>query len=384
MSDYAIKKGYKARLKNEYYDDFTGDTVWQPDVYTAAIELARKSGSKTIIDIGSGNGLKLIPYKKEFNFIFVDFGPNLKVIEKNVGKKGNQFIDQDFEKGFPVFKKDLLKESVVICSDVIEHMRNPDILTESLVKLSMDAPFIVVSTPDRLRTRGVEHFGPPQNQTHVREWSMEELDSYFRSKGMKNHLSGITRTNDYEQFRRTIIIVGGTFISNLKKPLKEKVFLSADYGPNNEIARDHYWANQIIIEPNNTNAVIGLKKDEWLVGPNISITAGAVISDAIKNGYTTISAQVIEVNPNDSYSWPKAGLIRHGHGLIGILRPPKKLTIKRSSIEKKYPLSLTIFKNSQRKFGYKVSLNDPRIIDTGHLIDDYLLESLVGWHITKR
>lgn len=384
VDNYGIKAGYSSRLDNAYYDDFTGDTVWQPDVYTALISLARRAGISTIIDIGSGNGEKLIDYKDEFKFIFVDFGPNLDVIKKNIGEEGNQYIDQDFEKGFPKFSKKVLSSSMVICSDVIEHMRNPQILAAALADFSKDAPFVLVSTPDRPRTRGIQHFGPPDNHTHVREWAAEELDTYLRSKGMGGHLTAITRSNDYEQAHRTIFILAGKFVDNLTKRPKVKPGLGVRFSSKEQAAKDYLWSEDMVVASD--QADILLEADEWLAFSPREITTGAVIADAKKRGYAKVKAQVIYVNPSSRYNWPEAGIVRQGHGLIGFLGEVRTLQLSSDGSTthvEEYPFHLTIFKKMPATKNNLLSraLHADKLIDTGHLMDDYLVESIIGWDI---
>lgn len=386
LPNYGIKQGYVSRLNNAYYDDFTGTTIWQPDVYTALIKLARRRGIKTIIDIGSGNGEKLVPYKDEFKFIFVDFGTNLDVIKKNIGVEGNEFIDQDFEKGFPVFSKKVLQDAMVICSDVIEHMRNPEILAGALASFSHTAPFVLISTPDRPRTRGVSHFGPPDNQTHVREWAVEELDSYFRAHGMAGHLAGITRSNDYEQAHRTIMIIAGTFFSNLCNKPKVRAEVGVIYSTDLEYAKDYLWSEDAVIAEAGKTPDVQLGKNEWLAFPSPLISLGSIITDAKEKGYSHIAAQVIYVNPHPRYNWPKAGIIRQGHGLIGYLGEVRQLDISGGgSVNKEYPLRLTVFKRAAHlKMGSLASyLHSDKLVDTGHLMDDYIIESIVGWEMRE-
>jgi len=385
MRNYAIKEGYVACQKNKYYEDKAGTTIWQPDVYTAAVELARKIGADTIIDIGSGNGVKLIPYKKEFRFIFVDFGPNLKIIEDNIGKNGNKYIHQDLEKGFPEFSKEILSKSVAVCSDVIEHLIKPEILTKKLVDLSKVAPFVVISTPDRQRTRGLGHYGPPQNQTHVREWSMEELDTFFRAYSMKDHLTGITRSNNYEQGRQTTVIVAGTYLSDILKSSYQKVNVRVEYSSKMVFAQKYYNDQLVNIGEKLAQPDIFLNKNEWLAAPNSFIKIGSLINDARAKGYGFIEAQVIYVDPAASYSWPETGIIRQGRSLIGLLGEVRKFTIGKTRNKSKiYPIQLMIFsrkKVGNHKLGNSFPLGKSRLIDTGHLADDYLLEGLVGWSI---
>ena len=67
---------------------------------------------------------------------------------------------------------------VGICSDVIEHIREPNGLLSFLKKLK--CKLFVISTPKR------EHMvrnGPPNNIHHVREWTFHEFQIYLESQG---------------------------------------------------------------------------------------------------------------------------------------------------------------------------------------------------------
>lgn len=218
MGKYFIKDGYKENLDNLYYDDNPSDNItWQPDVYRYAIAYAKKHKIKNIIDIGSGNGDKLYDYRDEFNITFIDFGANLDIIkEKFSSSKGDHaYIDQDFEQSFPDLPMKTIKNSIIICSDVIEHIRDMKNLCTALVNYSKVTRMLVVSTPDRDRLYGYDHDGIPNNLCHVREWKLQELDAYFRSAGM-DFLIGLTRSNDRQSRRSTLYVLSGKDFLNKK------------------------------------------------------------------------------------------------------------------------------------------------------------------------
>ena len=77
------------------------------------------------------------------------------------------------------------KFDAIICSDVIEHLVDPDKLFPYIEKFSNTKTFIILSTPDRSVYRGKDHFGPPHNESHVREWNRKEFEKYICSKGLK-------------------------------------------------------------------------------------------------------------------------------------------------------------------------------------------------------
>ncbi len=71
--------------------------------------------------------------------------------------------------------KDVEKElSKIVCSDVIEHVANPDELLASLKSIK-GTKYYIISTPDR----GLipqKQYGPPLNKTHMREWNFKEFN----------------------------------------------------------------------------------------------------------------------------------------------------------------------------------------------------------------
>jgi hypothetical protein len=79
---------------------------------------------------------------------------------------------------------------LLICADVIEHVKNPDALLDFIKRAKPKT--VVISTPDRDVL--VELFykwyletdpawtgfnGPPFNQCHLREWSFVEFENYI-------------------------------------------------------------------------------------------------------------------------------------------------------------------------------------------------------------
>lgn len=218
MGKYYVKDGYKENLKNLYYDDAPADgVIWQPDVYRYAVEYAKRHNIKNIVDIGSGNGDKMFDHKDEFDITFIDFGANLDIIKKRFKASGrtHSYIDQDFEKSFPDLPAKVIKDAVVICSDVVEHIRDMTNLGNALVAYSKVARLLLISTPERYRLYGFDQNGIPANPCHVREWRMHELAAYFTNAGMKFHI-GLTRTNDKTNQRATQCIISGKDFSHKK------------------------------------------------------------------------------------------------------------------------------------------------------------------------
>ncbi|WP_374328365.1 methyltransferase domain-containing protein [Azonexus sp.] len=168
VSSFYIKPGYRCRGEYNHYDDMEEEDKWQLEVYLHAYSLMKKHELKSVVDYGCGSGFKLIKYLGEFETTGYE-------LLDNVNKLRDKYPDRNWcpssfsENVF--FSTDL-----VICSDVVEHLVDPNQLMFFLER--QDFKYLVLSTPDRNLVRGFEDMGPPANLAHVREWSYIEFRRY--------------------------------------------------------------------------------------------------------------------------------------------------------------------------------------------------------------
>jgi 2-polyprenyl-3-methyl-5-hydroxy-6-metoxy-1,4-benzoquinol methylase len=169
--EYCIKRRYRHRLNNTFYDINTEGKSenWQREVYQTAAAHARLHGAKVIIDIGCGSGAKLVHFFENFHTVGFDLEPNVSHLRLRFPTREWRSVN--------------LEESVadtagvVICADVIEHIPDPDRLMSFLARISFDRLYI--STPERKLLYGFDHSGPPANSAHCREWTMVEFANYI-------------------------------------------------------------------------------------------------------------------------------------------------------------------------------------------------------------
>lgn len=205
MNNYGIREGYTARPTPEYYVDSKPDNkTWQEDVYRVAAYLARESKAARLVDIGCGRAHKLVKYAHLFELLGIDSGSNIQYCRDTytVGA----WIERDFEK--PISLDEMLFENaVVICADVIEHLIDPLHLVALLQSALTKAQYVVLSTPDRLRTYHYNHDGPPANLHHTREWSLRELRDWFKAQGFNVAWAGWTVSNNVDSDRNTSMLI---------------------------------------------------------------------------------------------------------------------------------------------------------------------------------
>lgn len=89
----------------------------------------------------------------------------------------------------PFLPEPVLRKTLIICSDVIEHLVHPEHLMQTLSSHLRFVPAMVLSTPERDLVRGILDTGPPANPSHVREWNRAELGRLLRKSGIPRQLS---------------------------------------------------------------------------------------------------------------------------------------------------------------------------------------------------
>lgn len=174
LSLYSVKAGYHHRLNNSYFDDFHfNDAAFleeaQREVYERALQDARDMSARLVVDVGCGAGTKLVRYFSGFETIGFD-------VPETVAKLRQTYPDRDW-RSVPFGEAVDVKPDIVICADVIEHIPDPDQLVAFLKRFGASRYYI--STPERLTFYGKDQDGPPTNQAHCREWSLDELSAYL-------------------------------------------------------------------------------------------------------------------------------------------------------------------------------------------------------------
>ena len=168
---FEIDPGYRHRSSINYFDDTANADEWQREVYESARAIMLDKGLRTVTDVGCGSGYKLVHLLGEFETTGVDLPETIERTRQEYPDR--KWLAGSFAEVSPT------KADLVICSDVIEHVADPDELMRFVVGLSDG--WVVLSTPARelvYGERSRSRFGPPGNPSHVREWTMGEFHSY--------------------------------------------------------------------------------------------------------------------------------------------------------------------------------------------------------------
>jgi len=225
-SKYKIKPGYIERDSPQYFEDVPDGTIYQPDVYELAGLLARLAGGHHLVDLGCGFGEKLVTACRRHGLmpIGMDHGKNLSHCRE--AYPDGKWIEVNFENPEPaLLSEDVLKKSVIVCSDLVEHLKDPGPFVSVLRNWLQHAHLAVLSTPERDVRWGGTHLGPPPNPHHIREWNAEELHSYLQESGLTVNFVGLTRTKNTSYSMWTTLILLGptktTFVKSQESILKQ-------------------------------------------------------------------------------------------------------------------------------------------------------------------
>ena len=205
--EFFLPPGYVARTTPEYFvdEDALGRT-WQPHVYPLAAALARRAGASHVVDVACGRARKLVALQPEFLTVGLDFGANLDYCRTYYDT--GTWLEVNLERPWADRVPDeVVEKSVVVCSDVIEHLVDPSELVKGLAVLGGHAHAVLLSTPERVRTWGPAHMGPPPNPAHIREWSLDELARLAEHHGMRLAFAGVTASENATLALNTSLLV---------------------------------------------------------------------------------------------------------------------------------------------------------------------------------
>jgi hypothetical protein len=172
--NYCIREGYIHRDSYTHYSDIGYEDQYQDEVYQTAFRIMKENNLSNVYDVGCGAAFKLRKYFKDYSFTGAEIEPTLSWLKKTFPQ--DQWEASDFTK--------YVETDLFICSDVIEHLVDPDHLLDFFENSSFK--FLVLSTPERETVqkfqKGFLWEGPPLNPAHVREWNFAEFRDYISSR----------------------------------------------------------------------------------------------------------------------------------------------------------------------------------------------------------
>lgn len=194
IHNYGIKKGYISKNSNQSTDTYRESRFWsknriigsryyQYDFYKYNTHIFKKNNFNSVLDVGCGTAQKLITFFQKISseIAGIDQAHPISYCNNNYKFSNVTFHVDDFDNPKLNLQK---KFDLIICSDVIEHVEDPEKLLAYLRKYANKRSIICVSSPERDRLRGITNFSSPHKE-HVREWNARELRTFIEKSGFR-------------------------------------------------------------------------------------------------------------------------------------------------------------------------------------------------------
>ena len=193
MESYCIKNGYKINSinitndkvsKTNYWNEArkTSAEVYQFPVYEFVSQYIKENRIERLIDIGCGVARKLAYLNSQnpsVEIIGIDQDGPIEFCKKNYNF--GKWYSDDFENSS--LSEDI-KSELILSSDVIEHLIDPNLLLEYIKSRLTKDGIVVLSTPERDSARGLSCDHSP-NEHHIREWNFTEFEEYLDKAGFE-------------------------------------------------------------------------------------------------------------------------------------------------------------------------------------------------------
>ena len=166
-----------------------------PDVYSFARHLARGFDCRYVVAVECGNGDKPATCSPRFSITRIDADAHLDERRRRHAVGTCPVPDE------------ILRESIVICVDVIEHLVDPMCLLHDLRRMLDHARVGLLSTPERHLVRAIDEPGSPANPPHVRRWNLAELTRLLEHSGFQIEFAGLTGDNSQDLSKQTSLVV---------------------------------------------------------------------------------------------------------------------------------------------------------------------------------
>ena len=191
---YFIKDGYKSQSQaitfegdqaGSYWTDWrirlATTNLYQYYIYYSAFSLFKARGYKKVMDLGCGLPVKMNLLFSPLNTdIVLADQPMVNEIAKQIFPQARfvplnlENCDSDLEEKF----------DMIIYSDVIEHLLDPDVSLNFILRHILPGGLVIISTVERDYLHGKDCMASSKPE-HVREWNSPEFHAYIQSRGFR-------------------------------------------------------------------------------------------------------------------------------------------------------------------------------------------------------
>jgi glycosyltransferase involved in cell wall biosynthesis len=203
-----LPDGYTSRCETKLDSPASTPAERLQQVYEFIRYLINRGGIDRIVAIGSTSITGLKALDLALPAVCIDRASSLDFVMHNI--PAAQFFEWDLETSLPAVPIGSLSKTLIICADLIGRLRRPEVLLMELARLSRECAYVIISTLDRVRTRGFMHSGPPPEPTSIMEWTADEFGRLMLECGFqKDFVIGYTFSAGLDSSKNTIFAIAG-------------------------------------------------------------------------------------------------------------------------------------------------------------------------------
>jgi hypothetical protein len=178
--------------------------VYRPHLYELLSSIAKISRPSRLIFVGTLSDESIRRLGQEFETIYVGDKPLVDAVQDV------KCVQCDLEQGLTSVPSTIWDGAIVVCTDAFERLREPELLARGLAFVRQRCALMLLSTPDRVRTRGVLDSGPPKDPRHAREWGIDEFARFLKYCGFERPFRiGYIKSNLLGRPKSAIIAFAG-------------------------------------------------------------------------------------------------------------------------------------------------------------------------------
>jgi tetratricopeptide (TPR) repeat protein len=289
MPQFLFKQGYQAELNAKYEQESSSNLIYQPYVYDLAQYISDKTDISSIIYVGCGFDVKLKQFNSNLKIIGVDFGQNLSFFKENLNDRNTEIISINFLSELVPRLEFILKNSIIICSNIIEYLIDPRVLIDTLIKWSSLSKYLLISTPATEKNQTFLDLDVSTNINHSIEETLPEFSKFLSSCNFPLGLSGYTIKDNCHECKTTSLIISG----------REAVYIKQQQVPVTAIINCYNESD--IIE----DVILYLIKQDIniFVVDNWSTDGSFEIISKLSEEYQNINVTRFPDAPNNDFNW---------------------------------------------------------------------------------
>lgn len=207
VNDWRLRPGYRENFTRQTWEGQRAGAYWHPqrtalssdyqlDVYLRARHIALEVGAHSVMDVGSGPGMKAARLFCDVlsDVVLVDQPTTERLVAKRCPSAS--FVAANLEEPSIDLGRTF---DLIVCADVIEHLLDPAPCLRFIQRHAAPDTWIVLSTPERDYARGLDCLACDKPE-HVREWNGFEFVEMLAAHGfhvVRQHLCPTLRPEEH-------------------------------------------------------------------------------------------------------------------------------------------------------------------------------------------